>query len=338
MESRVDTRTLRHIFERGDTIVLHLSWDGDKKKKKKRYRVRHLETARACMDNPRGLVRKGLGRPRRALLYAIKKKNNGHRHVLGEYVEPATLSGGGEWTKWTKADDNKHITSNYEVVKVNGNGDCMFAAVALANEFIFLTTRDIKERVEWYSKDGDDLQKATDMLRSLANSAVCDKHGNIKGIYQNIKDVGWHNGNGHIYSSDIEYCKRLGTSAKKARDDEGWPEGAVFGTHIELDALSRIIDRPIHVYKQQGGNTPQDMIIFTHFPSQLTDDYGDTVDMRVKEPVRIVFHAKHYDAMVRKEDSARASVDEKKQCNICTLINEANATQCTLCHHVFGDT
>jgi hypothetical protein len=285
------------------------------------------------MDNPRRLLRKGLGRPRRALLYAIEKKNNGHRqHVLGEYVEPATLSGGGElWTTWTKADDSNHITSNYEVVSVKNNGDCMFAAVALAHEFIFLTTKDFEERIGW-RMDGVDLQKATDTLRSLANSAVCDENGKIKEIYQASKDVGWNNGNGHIDSNDKEYCKRLGTTAKKARYDEGWPEGAVFGTHIELDALSRIIDRPIHVYKYEQ----QGMAIYTHFPMH-TDNYGDTVDLRVKEPVRIIFHNSHYDAMVRK-DSARASVDEKKQCNICTLLNEANATQCTLCQHVFGDT
>ena len=337
MESRVDTRTLRHIFERGDTIVLHLSWDGDKKK---RYRVSHLETARTCMDNPRRLLRKGLGRPRRALLYAIEKKNNGHRrHVLGEYVEPATLSGGGEFELWTKADDSNHITSNYKVVRVNNNGDCIFAAVALAHEFIFLTTKDIEERIDWHM-DGDDLQKATDTLRSLANSAVCDENGEIKEIYQASKDVGWRNGNGlFIESSDKEYCERLGTTAIKARNDKNWPEGAVFGTHVELDAMSRIIDRPIYVYKyEQPDDISQGMTIHTHFP-MYTDNYGDTVDLRVKEPVRIIFHNMHYDAMVRKDSAhAHASVDEKKQCNICTFLNEANATQCTLCHHVFGDT
>ena len=85
-------------------IVLHLSWHGGKKK---RYRVRRLETVHTCMDNPRMWMRMGFGNPRHAVLYTTEENNNnnnGKRHVLREYVKPNVLSGGGKRNKGREDD------------------------------------------------------------------------------------------------------------------------------------------------------------------------------------------------------------------------------------------
>lgn len=311
---------IHRSIERGDTIVLQLLWAGHGGKTKK-YRVRNPDASRGWLMDPRRWSQRGAVRARICTFQS------------GEHGSRATtpLGGGGEWTKWEDADDMEYVRIHYERVRVADNGDCMFAAVALANQFLYASADDLDD--SW--SNGDALQKATDALRQNANDIVCTER-QITSKYAPYVEKEWKNKTGDVVkSSDEEYCQRLALTARKARG-LGLPDGAVFGTLAEMNALSYIIQRRIHIYDNN-------MKLVTVCPIE-----GHWFANQV--PVRVVFHAKHYDALVRMTAPNHRKMNKKKPrkeyeakcetkcktnspnvCSHCTFINDDEKSSCAIC-------